>query len=70
MLWTPEGFYEATPGAEDALKWVVNHGADKAATTVPVSAITKLHRPDALKLVRDQLETARALGVAEVAGAR
>ena len=26
VLWTPEGFYEATPGAQDVLKWVTNHG--------------------------------------------
>jgi hypothetical protein len=63
VLWTPEGFYEATPGAQDVLKWVVNHGPDSAATTLPVSAITKLHRPNALPHVLDQLETAHALGV-------
>ena len=70
VLWTPEGFYEATPGAEDVLKWVVNHGPDSAATTVSVSAIARLHRPDALTLVLDELETARALGIADVAAAR
>jgi WD40 repeat protein len=70
VLWTPEGFYEATPGAKDVLKWVVNHGPDSAATTLSVSAISALHRPDALKLVLDQLETARALGIADVAAAR
>jgi len=70
VLWTPEGFYEATPGAEDVLKWVVNHGPDKAATTLPVSAIAKLHRPNALPLVLDKLETARALGVDDITQAR
>jgi WD40 repeat protein len=70
VLWTPEGFYEATQGAENVLKWVVNHGPDKAASTKPVSAIAKLHRPDALRLVLDQLETERAVGIAEVAAAR
>jgi len=70
VLWTPEGFYEATDGAKEALRWVVNHGPDSAATTLSVSAIPRLHRPDALKLVLDQLETARALGIAEVAAAR
>ena len=70
VLWTPEGFYEATPGAEDVLKWVTNHGPDRAATTLPVSAIPRLHRPDALPLVLDEGETARALGVADVAAAR
>ena len=63
VLWTPEGFYEATPGAQDVLKWVVNHGLDRAATTLPASAIAKLHRPDALPLVLQELETAHALGI-------
>jgi len=70
VLWTPEGFYEATPGAQDVLKWEVNHGPNQAATTLPVSAIAKLHRPDALRLVLDQLETERAIGIAEVAEVR
>jgi WD40 repeat protein len=70
VLWTPEGFYEATPGAQDVLKWVVNHGPDQAATTLPVSAIAKLHRPNALPHVLDQLETAHALGVDDISQAR
>jgi WD40 repeat protein len=70
VLWTPEGFYEATPGAADVLKWVVNHGPDKAATTLPVSAIAKLHRRNALSHVLDQLETAHALGVEDISQAR
>jgi Caspase domain len=70
VLWTPEGFYEATPGAQDVLKWVVNHGPDKAATTLPVSAIAKLHRRNALPHVLDRLETAHALGVDDISQAR
>jgi WD40 repeat protein len=70
VLWTPEGFYEATPGAENVLKWVVNHGPDKAATTLPVSAIAKLHRRNALPHVLDRLETAHALGVDDISQAR
>jgi WD40 repeat protein len=70
VLWTPEGFYEATPGAQDVLKWVTNHGPDKEPTTLPVSAIAKLHRPNALPHVLDQLETAHALGVDDISQAR
>jgi hypothetical protein len=70
VLWTPEGFYEATPGAQDVLKWVTNHGPDQAAATLPVSAIPRLHRPDALPLVLQELETARALGIAELTAGR
>jgi hypothetical protein len=61
---------ERWAGAEDALKWVVNHRVDQAATTLPVSAIARLHRPDPLTLVLDQLGTARALGIAKVYAAR
>ena len=70
VLWTPEGFYEATRGAENVLKWVTNHGPDSAATVLPVSAIAKLHRPHALPHVLDQLETAHALGVDDMTQAR
>ena len=70
VLWTPEGFYDASPGAEGVLKWVTNHGPDKAATTLPVSAIAKLHRRNALPHVLDQLETAHALGVEDISQAR
>jgi WD40 repeat protein len=70
VLWAPEGFYAATPGAEDVLKWVTNHGPDSAASVLPVSAIAKLHRPDALPHVLDQLETAHALGLDDILQAR
>ena len=70
VLWTPEGFYEATPGAEEVLKWVVNHGPEKTATTLPVSAIPKLHRRNALPHILDRLETAYALGLDDISQAR
>jgi WD40 repeat protein len=66
VLWTPEGYYEATSGAEDVLKWVTNHGPDSAATALPVSALPRFHQPDALTRVLDEGETARALGLAKV----
>jgi hypothetical protein len=70
VAWTPEGFYAATPGAYGVLRWQINHGVDAAAETVPVSAIPKLNRPDALPLVLRELETARALGFADLMAAR
>jgi hypothetical protein len=70
VAWTPEGFYGATAGAFGVLRWQVNRGFDAAADTVPVSAIPRLRRPDALALVLQELETARALGIADVKAAR
>lgn len=70
VAWTPEGFYDATPGAFGVLNWHVNHGDNAAGSRLPVSAIPRLKRPDALPLVLQELETARALGIADVAAAR
>jgi Caspase domain len=70
VAWTPEGFYAATSGAFGVLRWQVNKGVSAAAETVPVSAIPRLYRPDALPLVLQELETERALGIAEAAAAR
>jgi WD40 repeat protein len=70
VAWTPEGFYGATPGAFGVLRWHVNHGFDAAADAVPVSAIPRLRRPEALALVLQELETARALGIADMIAAR
>jgi WD40 repeat protein len=70
VAWTPEGFYAATTGAYGALRWHVNHGLDAVGTTIPASSIPKLRRPDALPLVLQELETARGLGIADVAAAR
>jgi WD40 repeat protein len=70
VAWTPEGFYDATPGAYGVLKWQINRVNEAAADTVPVSKIPSLKRPDALPLVLQELETARALGIADLAAAR
>jgi DNA-binding beta-propeller fold protein YncE len=70
VAWTQEGFYGATASAFGLLQWQVNRGFDAAAETVPVNAIPSLRRPDALALVLQELETARALGIADLKVAR
>ena len=67
VAWTPEGFYDATPGAQGVLRWHVNHGWDAPATDVPVADIPGSYRPNVLPLVLQQLETPRALGLAVLA---
>ena len=67
VAWTPEGFYDATPGAQGVLRWHVNHGWDAPATDVPVTDIPGSYRPNMLPLVLQQLETPRALGLAVLA---
>ncbi len=70
VSWTPEGFYGATPGAFGVLRWHVNCGFDAAVETVPISDIPKLQRRDALPFVLQELETVRALGIADLIAAR
>jgi uncharacterized caspase-like protein len=52
------------------LKWRINRGPDAGVDTLPVSAIPQLKRPDALPLVLRELETVRALGLADLKAAR
>jgi hypothetical protein len=59
VAWTPEGFYGATPGAFGLLQWQVNRGFDAAADTVPVNAIPRLRRPDALALALQERNRSR-----------
>jgi WD40 repeat protein len=66
VAWTPEGFYAATAGAQGVLRWHVNRGWDPA-DSVPVEDIPGSYRPEALPLVLKELETPRALGLADVA---
>jgi len=70
VAWTPEGFYGATPGAHGLLRWHVNRGWDAPGEAVPVSNIRELRRPGILSLVLQEMETARAIGVYEIAKSR
>ena len=47
VAWTPEGIYDATPGARGVLRWHSNRGWE-AAEAIPVAAIPKLNRPTVL----------------------
>jgi WD40 repeat protein len=65
VVWTPEGFYAAESDTSDVLRWLVNRGENVAGQVVPVSAIPKLLRPDAIRIVLRELDIVRALGVAD-----
>jgi hypothetical protein len=66
VAWTPEGFYGASAGAHGVLRWHVNRGWDAPADSVAVEDIPGLRRPAVLPLVLQELETPRALGLAEL----
>ena len=35
VLWTPSGYYDASPGADELIGWHVNRGRDHAADFFP-----------------------------------
>lgn len=63
IAWTPDGYFDATEGATQILRWHVNHGWDQPATSMPVGAIEGYRKPDLLPLVLQEGETLRALGL-------
>jgi WD40 repeat protein len=56
ILWTPEGYYDASPGAEELIGWHINQGPDKEAKFVPLGEQQKeYHRPDLIMKVLDDI---------------
>jgi WD40 repeat protein len=70
VLWTPSGYYDASPGAEDLIGWHVNNGKDQAADFFPVGQFrSTYYRPDVISKVLEAGDEARALQLAnEVRG--
>ncbi len=47
IAWTPQGYYDAAPGAEDLIGWHVNRGPDQTAAYFAVGQFREqLYRPD------------------------
>ena len=71
VLWTPSGYYDASPGAEDLIGWHVNRGPDQAADFYPASRFReRFYRPDIIDRVLDTLDEAQAVAQANAAADR
>ena len=71
MLWTPTGYYDASPGAEDLIGWHVNRGRDAAADFFPAARFrSTFFRPDVVVEVLQTLDEAGALQRADAAAQR
>ncbi len=72
VLWTPSGYYDASPGADDIIGWHVNNGADAAADFFPVAQFRDTYyRPDVVARVLSEADEQVALRLAnENAGRR
>jgi WD40 repeat protein len=52
VLWTPSGYYDASPGAEEMIGWHVNNGKDQAADFFPVGQFrSTYYRPDVISRI-------------------
>ena len=70
LLWTPEGFYDASPGAEDLAGWHLNNGPDQAADFFPLSRFRQLFcRPDLIARILAEKGEGEAPRPADAAGA-
>ena len=62
ILWTPSGYYDASPGGEDFIGWHLNNGPDRAADFFPASRFrSTYYRPDVIDRVLKTLDEAVAL---------
>ena len=51
ILWTPAGFYDCSPGAEDLIGWNMNQGKSKASAFFPVAQFrSNFYRPETIDL--------------------
>ena len=68
VVWTPTGYYMASPGAEDLIGWHVNRGWEQEADFFAASQFrAQYNRPDIVRLVlqtRDEAEAVRRANAA------
>jgi WD40 repeat protein len=65
VLWTPSGYYDASPGAEDFIGWHVNRGKDHGGDFFPASRFrSTYYRPDVIDQVLKTLDEKEALRLA------
>ena len=65
VMWTPSGYYDASPGGEDLIGWHVNRGVTEAADFFPASRFhDQFYRPDIVSLVLQTSDEGRAIAEA------
>jgi WD40 repeat protein len=65
VLWTPSGYYDASPGSEDFIGWHVNNGKEQAADFFPASRFrSTFYRPDVIDRLMKTLDEKEAVRLA------
>jgi WD40 repeat protein len=68
ITWTPQGYYDASLGADDLIGWQVNHGMDQAPDFYPASRFRdRFYRPDVIQRVLRDLDVEAAVREADKA---
>jgi WD40 repeat protein len=71
VLWTPSGYYDASPGGEDLIGWHVNNGREKEAGFFAASRFrSAYHRPDVIDRVMATLDEGEAIRLANAESGR
>ncbi|GAB5402136.1 MAG: hypothetical protein Aurels2KO_03670 [Aureliella sp.] len=62
IIWTPQGYYDASPGAEQLIGWHINRGPDKSARYFKVQQFREhLYRPDIINRILSGTPTDEAI---------
>ncbi|MEM7313187.1 MAG: PDZ domain-containing protein, partial [Planctomycetota bacterium] len=62
IIWSPQGYYDASPGADELIGWHVNRGPDKSARFYKVQQFQEqLYRPDIIDRILETGSLERAL---------
>ena len=69
MLWTPSGYYDAMPEAEQLLGWLVDRGSLRAAEFLSMAPFrSTFFRPDVVTGMLETLDEDEALRRANAVG--
>jgi WD40 repeat protein len=65
ILWTPSGYYDASPGAEELIGWHVNNGGEEVADFFPISRFrSTYYRPDVVARILETLDEGESIRLA------
>lgn len=65
VLWTPKGYYTASPGGEDLIGWHINNGKDKSGDFYPVGRFRdRFYRPDIIAKIFNTYDEDMAIALA------
>lgn len=71
VVWTPQGYYAATPGGERMMGWLVQESPDRLPVFHPAARFRKqMYRPDIIKLVLELGDVGKAIRRANAAAKR